>query len=1176
MRVTVFFLLLGIIQVSAINSYSQQSRISIKLSNVSLSDVLNEIEEHSDFYFLYNQDLIDVNRKVSLNAENQSIDKILDQLFGRSGVKYVIKDRQIILTSLNGNLQPAQQKEIRGKVTDPSGIPLPGVTVVVKGTTQGIITDADGNYILNKVPGDATLVFSFVGMKTQEIPVSGRITIDVVMQEETVGIEEVVAIGYGTQSRSTVTSAVSKVDAENIRSTSDVNPIKALQGKAAGVDVRVTSGMPGSAATVIIRGGTSTDPDEDTPLYIIDGVIRSITDINAEDIESIQVLKDAASTAIYGARGANGIIIITTKNGKDAGNGQINFSYSTQVETLAKSYPFTSAEDYLRVSRIAANLGLDLSTSASRLSDGAYPYSTNNISNTAHGGGFMNSKHTVEFLDDLINAEGEDLVNDLLNNQGYQTMTDPVTNRELIFYDNHYDDVMFRTGITNNYDLNFSTGNEKMSIYTGLGYVNQEGIVRGTYYDRLSFLINTSYKVRDNLNIEAGVDYKYAKYRGPKGYTETVNRSSRLPHTCRMYYPDGTPAIGENGSSPRNILHELYYEHYSTKTYRTTMRFGLDWEITEGLHFRPSGSVYLYQYMYNFFEEYNDFNTGRDMSSKSTLNRQYMVDMILSYDKTFNKEHNISLMAGSNLTDANDFTLNGSGGNAPTDYISTLNASDTDEERVSSEIEDDRLLSFFGRANYDYKKKYIFSASGRVDGSSKFSEDHKWAFFPAFSAGWNIHNENFWTFEKINKLKARVSWGESGNNNLELSDTQGAYSPGYDYGGESGLLNTSLANTSLKWETTRSIDIGFDAGLFENRLTVYADYYSKLTKDKLTEINLPRESGFTSIMANYGTIRNRGFEIEAAYDIIRKNNMKWNLAANFSFNRLVVVKLPDNGKVKNRINGGEIYDKKSGEYKNVGGYAEGERIGGIWAFHMIGVYSTDEEAKSAPYDTKVSGTWLTKSASEQKVGGDAIWEDVDSNGEIDDRDLVFRGYASPDKVGGIVNTFSWKGLSVRLVMDYALGHVICNGWRARANGNARNRVMTITDVNSKDMWWNQGDNAKIPRYSVASDWDNGKRNHVRQVSYSDVGPSEGTYATANSLYIQKGNFLAFREFSVTYNLPKNISNKLYLNNIALDASIYNIGYITGYDGISPENYDGGEEGDYYRPRQFKFGVKLSF
>lgn len=1073
--------------------------------------------------------------------------------------------------------QDTSELQVSGTVTSAeSGETLPGASIVYKDTGIGASTDLEGHYSLTVPSGDGVLVVTSVGFQPQEIPVNGRSEINIALEPDVASLDEVVVIGYGEQSRATLTNSVSKIDVEELEHTPSIDPVQALQGKAAGLDIRVTTGMPGSGADVIIRGGTSTSPGDDGPLVIIDGVYRTMSDVNPADIETIQVLKDAASTAIYGAQGANGIVLITTKSG-GAGEtpGQILFDYSHQIEQMASRYPWSSARDYIWASRTAADAELDYATK-SRLTGGAYPYSTGAINGSLHGEGYGNSTSTVEFIDDLRAAEGDEYVNNLINNRGFETMTDPVTGRELIFKDNNYQDVMFQTAATNDLNLGFRKGGKQYSIYTNLGYADADGMMLGTFYKRLSYVINGEFWPRDNIKISAGLNYQYSDYAGPKDYANTMRRSSKLPYTTRLYYDDGTPGIGESASSPRNILHELYYEDFGTKRNRTTMRLGMDWELIEGLSFKPSASIYDVVSRSTGFERYHEFNTRREMYADHEQGTQYMIDGILTYDKNFG-DHSLGVLAGTNYTFNRRFLLQGDGENAPTDHIPTLNASSTEFERVTSEILEDALLSYFGRVNYDFQKKYLFSASLRYDGSSRFAENKKWGLFPAFSLGWNIHQEDFWNWTPMNRLKLRGSWGQAGNNNLTISDTQGEYAIGFNYAEQSGLLNTVLANRGLLWETTTSLDLGLDIGLFNDRITLLADYYNKITDDRLVEIPLASQTGFSSIVANYGKLRNRGIEFELGADILRNTEFKWNASFTFSFNRLTVMELPDNGNEKNRINGGLIYDKALGDYVMVGGLAEGERIGGVWAYNMLGVYATDEEAANAPYDTKVSGAWLNPGeGQQQKGGGDAIWEDLDGNGTIDDRDVIFMGYTSPDKFGGMVNSFSWKGFSARLVVDYALGHVINNSWRARANGNARNRVMTLTDVTSGEMWWNQGDQAKYPRYNAASDWDNGKRNHVRQIdSYNGVGVDVG-YNTDNSLYFSKGDFLAFREVSLSYRLPSELLAKRGINGITLTAGAYNLGYITAYDGLSPEQYNGIEEGGYPRPLQFRFGIDVNF
>ncbi|MEQ9438708.1 MAG: SusC/RagA family TonB-linked outer membrane protein [Cyclobacteriaceae bacterium] len=1068
-----------------------------------------------------------------------------------------------------------QEITVSGTVTsEEDGAGVPGVNIIVKESSQGTVTDVEGNYSV-AVPQDAILVFSSIGFELQEVPVSGQSQLNVVLSSDVTSLDEVVVVGYGEQSRATLTSSVSKISTDELENVPSINPIQALKGKAAGLDIRVTSGMPGQGADVIIRGGTSTSPNNDGPLVIVDGVYRTLNDVNPADIESIQVLKDAASTAIYGAQGANGIILITTKSGGKNQKGQITVDYSRQIEQQTRRYPFSSARDYIWASRVAADAELDYNTK-NRLTGGAYPYSTGAIEGSLHGPGYGNSVSTTEFTDDLVVAEGQDYVSNLLNNQGYETMTDPVTGREIIFKDNHYQDVMFQTGIMDNVNVGFTKGGEQYSLYTNLGYADARGTVQGTYYKRMSYILNGNFWPSDNVRITAGLNYQYTKDAGPKSYQETINRSSRLPHTTRMYYDDGLPAIGESAGSPRNILHELYYEDFSTERSRTTMRLGMEWEILDGLSFKPSASIYEVNTNSNGFEKYHEYDKRRQMYADHQLGKQYMLDGVLTYDKSFGW-HNLSLLAGTNFTFNREFILQGDGMNAPTDYIPTLNASATENERVTSEITRDALLSYFSRVTYNYDARYLFSGSLRYDGSSRFAENKKWGLFPAFSLGWNVHKEGFWNSSVANQLKVRASWGQAGNNNLSISDTQGAYTIGYNYGEQPGLLNTTLANRNLLWETTSSFDFGIDMGFFDNRFTLLADVYDKVTDNRLVSIPLASQTGFTSIVANYGKLRNRGVEVELGANVLNKGAFQWDMSFNFSFNRLKVLELPDNENDKNRINGGLVYDPEQGDYVMVGGLAEGERVGGVWAYNMLGVYATDQEAANAPYDTKVSGAWLNlPEDQQQKVGGDAIWDDRDGNGTIDDRDLVFMGYVSPDKFGGMVNTFTWKGITARFVVDYSLGHVINNSWRARANGNARNRVMTLTDVTSGDMWWEQGDQAKYPRYNAASDWDNGKRNHVRQVdSYNGVGLDDG-YNTDNSLYYSKGDFLAFREVSVLYRLPAQLLERWGLNQITFNAGVYNLGYITAFDGLTPEHYNGYEEGDYPRPLQIQLGCNVSF
>lgn len=1096
----------------------------------------------------------------------------------------------IVLLTFIGVFSPiyAQQQdifEITGMVKDGTGEPIVGATVRVKQATVGTTTNLDGKFSL-KLPKKSVLQVSFIGMKQIEIKTTNSTFYEIILQDETVVLDEVVAIGYGTQSKATVTSGVVSVKRGELMSSVSASPLNNLQGKVAGLDIRQTSGQPGAQPVVLIRGG-STDPGGDTPMFVIDGVVRSnMNGLNQEDIEAMEVLKDAASAAIYGAKAANGIILITTKQGSSKdGKATISASYRLGVEQIRQHYPFSNAADYLYASRLAAGRGINDANVKGRLEGGAYPYSTGNL-NYKNGAlsGYGYSRFTTEYLDDLVGNMGQNYVDNLLNKQGYQTMKDPYSGKELIFKDNNYQqDVLFQAGLTHNFDVNASGGNEKANYFVSLGYIGSEGMVLGTGYDRFSFTANGNYSLQDNLKLTMGIKHSTISNKATdpaNSGTSTLDRSSRYPTTFRLHYDDGTPGIGEAGGSPRNRLHELYYQDITDLAYRNTFQVGLDWEIIKGLHFKPSASYYMQENVYRFFEKYNEFNKGRRTLEKNDLRKQIMGDAVFTYDKVFNKEHTLNTMVGMNYTQSDNYFLQGSGSLAPTDYVPTLDPTKPSEQRTTSKLEKEVLLGFFARVNYDYKRRYLLTVSARYDGASQFAEDHKFALFPAVSGGWNMHYEDWFPKEIVSRLKLRSSWGQTGNNKLSYSNTQGEYgffvpgnvSQSYQYGGNPGVLNSVLANNSLVWETTSNVDYGFDLGFLDNRIELGFTGYNKLTTERLYDKSLPAQTGFGSIKANLGTVQNKGIEISATARLLSANSpINWDVTATFSMNRTYMKKLPNNGRDKNRVQGGLIWDAQSGKHIEVGGLAEGERIGGRWGYQYLGVYDTDEAAAQAPTDTKVSGGKLGK----KKVAGDAIWADRDNSGTIDDKDIVFVGWANPDKKGALINSVSYKNFSLRLVVDYALGHTVANVWRARSNANARNAVITTTDVTNGAIWWNPGDaaTAKYPRYDVASDWDNGYRNHMRTIAYAGLN-SNGN--ADNTAYYSKGDYLCFREVSLGYELPRSICSKLKVKGISLTAGVTNLGYITAFDGLNPEQYDGQETGEYFIPIQMNFGARLTF
>jgi TonB-linked SusC/RagA family outer membrane protein len=1067
-----------------------------------------------------------------------------------------------ILLLFSFSLSAQQSATVTGTVQSSKDLsPMAGVTVAVKGGSVATSTDSTGKFSI-AVPASAkTLVFSYVGYASKELALTGQASYTIQLEESEGTLNEVVIVGYGKQNRATVSTSVTRVGEKEFANAPAANPLNQLQGKVAGLSLQVSSGQPGANPQIFIRGGASTSPEGDAPLFVVDGVVgsmRNISDINPDDIESMQVLKDAASTAIYGARAANGVIIIKTKSGKRGAKPSINFKHTTGWDRQGKSYDFTSAADYIYISRLNTQK-FNTSNPALFLSGGTYGMSTGNA---------RNSKNTLEFLDTYITNYGQEYVSDLIDNQGWTTMTDPVTGRKLIFKETNYQNVTFQDAMRQEYDVNVSGGTDKSTYYISLGHLNQDGIVTGTSYKNYNFLVNGTYKLSDKWELNTNISYLLRQSNGIGNIQNVLSRSVTMPFTYRLNYENGLPAPGEGVTSFRNRNHEVYYrEKYAdNKVYRTNLSLGATWDIIPGLTFRPTVYWFTTEGQGSTFEAYNEVNINRNAASEHSFVRQGQVDALFDYVKDFGKHHTSSVV-GASYIDNYNYVVGASGYGAPTDNIRTVNATSVLTQRSTSEISGDKIMSFFGKINYDYDRKYLFSASLRNDGSSRFAEKNKWGLFPGVSAGWNIHSEEFFSELKpvVSTLKLRSSWGQAGQNDLSIFSTQGQYAVGNNYLGNAGILNTVLANQDLVWETTTSFDVGADIGLFKNRINILVDYYNKRTTDRIFNKPLDATSGFSSITSNFGTIQTRGFEIELAATPVRTKNFSWDLNMTFSFNRSTVVELPFNGEIKNRIGGNVVFDKTIGDYVKVGGTAEGERYGGRWAYNMIGVYATDADAANAPRDVEANNR--------VKRGGDAIWEDVDGNGIIDSRDMVFMGYIRPDKMGGIVNTLNYKGFTMRIVSDFAVGHVIDNSFVGRSMASARNNNMTLAAVMGNDIWNNPGDIASIPRYTVQSDADYNYRNHLR--SGNGLASSSG-YVTANSLYHSKGDYISLREVSISYMLRSAFLQKLSIKSVNLYAGAFNLGYITKYDGLMPEIYTGNDQGSYPRPVQYNVGATVTF
>lgn len=1054
----------------------------------------------------------------------------------------------LLLGCMAGENALAQQsRKISGKVTDEKNEPLPGVNVQLKGTTTGSSTDVGGNYTIHVGGDDAHLIFSFIGYKSQEVPVGNGAVVDVKLAADISVLNEVVVVGYGTQSRETVTTSIAKLDTRVMQNVTYANPASALQGTIPGLRVQSTSGQPGERPRVILRGGTSiNNPNGSTPLYVVDGVIRGDMDhINPADIESVQVLKDAASTSIYGSRASNGVIIVETKSGK-SGRMQVSYNYNLTSSKVGKLYELADAKDFIKFMR----LGIAAS--------GVKAPSTLAFLTQANAGGTGNDlTNKTAFTTMYLNSDNERLLSLPADQWGakWETAPDPLdASKTLIFKGIDFQKTIFRTAYTHDHNLSVSGGSEKVRYSMGVGYLNAQGISINTDYQRVTLNMNGDAQVTKNLNFFSRINYANVNDNQVPDVGVVFKNNINTAQTSKYQFEDGSLAPGRlftNGNPA------YYISRYDAKRRRDNYMFvvGGKWDILPGLTFRPQVSLINHNFARrSFLKSYLDgplvLNQNREATFGETNLVQRQADAVLNYVKSIGNLHHFEGTLGYSYFKAMSRDVTAVGRNAASDLIPTLNASATPWSVTGTESEQ-LLYGYFGRINYNFDQKYLLSINARYDGASNLGAEYKWGFFPGVSLGWNLHREGFWKAmpQAVNSLKLRGSYGVNGNiSGLGNYQAQGAYDVGSRYYGDAAIYNSALANPALQWERSKTLNFGFDLGLFNNRISGVFDMYRRVTDNLLTDLALPRTTGFTSILTNLGSLENKGLEFELNASILSpQSEFQWTTSLNASYVKIKILELPDNGIVNNRIGGVNIWDPATGTYAWKGGLQQGGRIGDMFAYKQLSIYATDEQAAAGPKDMLVVGTDKTKH------GGDVNWQDTDGNGIIDDKDRIYMGNPYPRWTGGFTNRLNYKGIGLTVRMDYTLGHMIYNETRARVLGNFSGQNAISKAVTRS--WQKQGDVTDIPRYY-----------------WADQNQQSNLYR-GNSYYYEKGDFLCLREISLSYNFPQSLIGKR-ISSLRLHVTANNLKYFTKFTGLNPEE-GGTDNGRYPMPRNFIFGVQLT-
>lgn len=1094
MRISTFLLMVCVFCSYAGNAHSQNAKVSIHMNNVKLDKILNEIENQTDYLFIYNNQ-VDINKITSVKVKNEAVAQVLDRILSGTGINYELEGTHIILTTEAIKDLHAQQqaKTVTGTVTDVSGEPIIGANIRIKGTTTGTITDIDGNFSIEAKP-QSVIEVSYIGYLTQETVINNQKSIRFLLKEDTKTLDEVVVIGYGVQKKADLTGSVANINTEKLNTQSNANIGQALQGKIAGVDIVSQGGAPGSGTRIMVRGiGTLNNA---SPLYIVDGMyMNSIDHINPNDIASIDVLKDASSAAIYGSRAANGVIIVTTKEGSNTeGKPIIDLSVNLGISTASKFLDMLDAKGWAEVTTIARQ---------------------------------------------AIGKPALDMATDLANKP-----------------DNDWQDIMFRPALMQNYNLAVKGGGKYSTYYTGLGYFNQDGIVKGTNYQRYNIQSKNDYKrgifsAGTNLIISFSHDKPlHQELRG--GMIGTILQS--VP-TLEKY--DDTREGGYGGTygdvvnipHPLAIIDDNIMDRYNENV-KIFANLYAQIELFKGLKYKlnltPDFSFERYKNYLNKYDFGLATNSITQLTERQRRRRNILVENLLTFDRTFG-EHKISALAGYTYQDSRFRHIQAYGEGLP-QGLEEIDAATTNRSNEGNSWRS-VLTSILGRVFYSYQNKYLFTATIRRDGSSKFGMNNRYGYFPSFSLGWNVAEEKFMeNVHWLDQLKLRGGYGVLGNQEIDNYQYSSTITTGINYpDGNGGLLQgafpKNFANPDIKWEETAMTNVGIDFMAFNNRLSLTADYYVKNTKDILLTVPIPISSGGANDpIRNAGKIRNNGFEFNLGWMDQPNPDISYGINLIGSFNKNKVIAM---GSESGSIKGGST-NQNITTSETKAGYP----IGGYWLISTAGYFNSQEEVDAYAKDGK-----KIQPAAEP---GDIKFVDANNDGVINDDDRVFQGSPFPDFTFALNGNMRYKNFDLSIGLQGVLGNKIYNATRQTLEDVTKGSNFLASCL---DYWTPENKNASHPRLT----WDD---------------PNRNTRAESDR-YLENGSYLRLRSVQLGYTFPQT-----WFKGAIQHARVYinaeNLFTITSYSGYSPDvnadnaNYRGFDNFIYPTNRTFMLGLNVTF
>jgi TonB-linked SusC/RagA family outer membrane protein len=1130
MRLTIFLLILSLSNLMAEPSYAQLTELTLELKSATVEDVLLEIEKTSGFYFLYNNKLIDVTRVVNVSYKNEKIANILENLFPDGDVEFTIKDKQIILSSKNydklysyGGLVQ-QNQTIKGRITDETGMPVIGVNIVEKGTVNGTISDAGGNYSITISAPEAVLEISFVGYLKQEVTVSANTTVNITLKEDITALDEVVVVGYGTVKKSDVTGALASVGTKEIQQQMNMqNPLQVMQGRVAGVDI-TTNNRPGEIGTIRVRGERSLAAGNE-PLYVVDGIplavstyrlntdpqsiagrlvyedfaYNPIADLNPNDIESIEILKDASATAIYGSRGANGVILITTKKGQP-GKAKISYEGSLTFDKMDDRVKMFDAAGQFEMMREAWR------HPQSKKYSTPYPNPEDDYK-------IIGAKDPFSWESIAMGYEWEDKEN-MIPKMRTTTAEEkalwgadevPVYNPENV-RNTDWMSMAVQTGITQNHQVGASAGTDKLKAYCSFGYLDQKGIQKAQSYERFNALVSVDMQLNKWLRFGGLLNGVFGEQQyGPNTYDMA---RGMLPFAVPYDTADNFIWLPGGETTIVNFIKDIDNVINDRKSIHIRGSFYAEIDLFKGLKYRV-----------NFGPDYRQYRNGTFLGSETTNNfggpssaRYYQnqafnwtLENLLYYNANIADIHNIGITLLLSAEDSRSEYSHLSAENLPYDeqlWYDLGSARTGVAKDYGSNFRSIQRQSYMARLNYSLLNRYLFTFSGRWDGASVLSPENRWHFFPSAALAWKIQEESFLKqINQISEAKIRLGWGITGNPGNEPYMAAGQLKNwNYNFGSTPaiGWAIQYPPNQDLRWESTSQLNIGLDFGLFNNRVRGSVDWYTANTYDLLLWKNIPVVNGADKVLFNIGKTNNKGIELLISTVNISKNDLRWRTDFTFSRNKNKIV---------------ELYDAKNDDIANLWFIGEPIKVNYGYLYDGIWQGTPEDSAKRVAYGSlyRYPGTIRVK--------------DIDTTGganKINAYDMTVRGTEYPDFIAGMTNYITYKGFELSFFIYARVGQTI-----GKAVPGLYGRYHDI-DV---EYWTPTNTNAEYPRPNFAT-------------GITDPFMSTMAY--------QKGSFVKVKNISLSYSLPASLLSKVSISNLAIKVQLLNPILITKAVNTDPD------------------------